>query len=319
MRIVSLLPAATEMICVLGLRDELVARSHECDYPASVVTLPPVVRPSIALENLTLREIDLAVAERLRTNGSLYEIDEELLRSLEPDLIVTQDLCQVCAPSGNDLVHAIQNLRKQPRVIFLTPHSLQDIDENLLDIARATGTEERAKQIIESGSARREAVAARTRSARRPRVFCMEWLDPIYCSGHWIPEMIDLSGGVDALARRGSDSVRIEWDDVMRWAPEVLIAMPCGYGTDRAKAQVSRLFANRGWSDLPAVRNNRVYAVDANAYFARPGPRVTDGIEVLAHLIHGDADAWTVPHDAFAAIDVRRTRQAHSRRSDMRC
>ena len=294
------------MICALGLRESLVARSHECDYPPTVAELPAVVRPSVPLENLTLSEIDAAVAERLRTHGSLYEIDEELLRDLEPDLIVTQDLCQVCAPSGNDLVRALRNLRKRPELIVMTPHSLDDVDANLLEVARATGTEDRAKSLVASNAARRAAVASRAPSiATRPRVFCMEWLDQIYCSGHWVPEMVDLAGGVDSLARRGSDSVRIAWEDVVAWAPEVLVAMPCGYGIERVIEQTATLFARAGWEDVPAVRNDCVYAVDANAYFARPGPRLTDGVELLAHLFHGEALTWGGPPGAFVHVSRR--------------
>jgi iron complex transport system substrate-binding protein len=304
MRIVSLLPAATEMVCVLGLRDALVARSHECDFPESIRKLPAVVRPSIDLDDLTLNEIDAAVAERLRMHGSLYEIDETLLAALEPDLVVTQDLCQVCAPSGNELVIALRSMEKKPETIFLTPHSLDDIDANLREIGRVTGTVARAEEFLARTRARREAVAALSRSiARRPRVFCMEWVDPIYCSGHWVPEMVEMAGGVDALGRRGADSVRVRWSDVATWAPEVLVVMPCGFELDRAVTQVRELFGNEGWLEIPAVRDGRLYAVDANAYFARPGPRVTEGIELLAHLFHPEQFQWTGSRDAFARID----------------
>src|SRR5713101_3952572 len=173
MRIVSLLPAATEMLCALGLRDSLVARSHECDYPGSVRELPGVVKPSIPLEGLTPAEIDVAVTDRLRTHGSLYEIDEELLGTLEPDLIATQDLCQVCAPSGNELVAAVRTLTKRPEVLYLSPHSLEGIEENLRETGQATGTTARAEELIAAGRARRDAIASVTRSiAARPRVFC---------------------------------------------------------------------------------------------------------------------------------------------------
>jgi iron complex transport system substrate-binding protein len=305
MRIVSLLPAATEIVCALGLRDSLVARSHECDYPEPVRELPAIVRPSLPLDGLTPAAIDAAVSERLRTHGSLYEIDEELLQTLEPDLIATQDLCQVCAPSGNELTAAVRTLTKKPEIIFLSPHTLDDIDANLREVGRATGTASRAEELIAAGRDRRDAIASTTRSiALRPRVFCMEWVDPIYCSGHWVPEMVELAGGVDTLGRRGTDSVRVSWNEVVAWAPEVLVVMPCGYGLDRAMSQVPQLFEEPGWSDLPAVRDGRVYAVDANAYFARPGPRVIDGIELLAHLFHPEHFDWTGAAGAFARIEM---------------
>jgi len=305
MQIVSLLPAATEMLCALGLRESLVARSHECDYPESVRELPAVVTPSIPIDGLTPAEIDVAVTERLRTHGSLYEIDEELLETLQPDLIATQDLCQVCAPSGNELVAAVRTLTKRPEIVYLSPHTLDDIEANLREVGRVTGTAARAEELIAAGRARRDAIASATRSiVVRPRIFCMEWVDPIYCSGHWVPEMVELAGGVDALGKKGSDSVRVSWEDVVAWAPEVLIVMPCGYGLDRAMSQVPQLFGKRGWLDLPAVRDGRVYAVDANAFFARPGPRVIDGIELLAHLFHPEHFAWTGAADAFACVEM---------------
>jgi iron complex transport system substrate-binding protein len=250
-------------------------------------------------------EIDAAVAGRMRDGLSLYQVDEQLLQQLEPDLILTQNLCQVCAPSGNEVAQLLKVLPKQPEILWLTPRSLDEIFANLHELGEATGRIREAEQLIAAGRARLGRLAAITRDLkRRPRVFCMEWLDPVYCSGHWMPEMVALAGGLDELGRAGSDSVRIPWEDVLEWAPEVLIITPCGFNLDKVIELTPPLVDYPGWSELPAVRNDRVYAVDANSYFARPSLRVVDGTELLAHLIHPDLFTWQGPTSAFKRIAV---------------
>lgn len=305
LRIVSFLPAATEMVCALGLGDRLAGVSHECDYPPAVRGRPVVVRPALPLEKMSLREIDEAISARLRAGASLYEIDERLLRELAPTLLLTQNLCQVCAPSGNEVTQVLKAMRTPPEILRLTPKSLAGVEENLRELGRTTGRLAEAEALIAQGRARLEKVAARTRGAlTKPRVFCLEWVDPLYCSGHWMGEMVEIAGGVDALSRRGTDSVRIAWDDVVRWAPEVLVVMPCGFHLRQAVEQVPPLSALPGWACLPAVRQGRVYAADANSYFARPGPRLIDGAELLAHLIHPELVAWRGPREAFERVDL---------------
>jgi iron complex transport system substrate-binding protein len=216
-RIVSFQPAATEMVCGLGLADWLVGVSHECDYPPVVRAKPVVVHPALPMEQMSLREIDRAVSERLRTGASLYEIDERRLRDLAPTLIFTQNLCQVCAPSGNEIAQVLKSLRPPPEILCLTPKSLEGVNDNLRDLGRATGRLAEVEALIAAGHARREKISALTRCiAARPRVFCLDWVDSLYCSGHWISEMVEIACGVDALSRRGTDSVRIAWDDVVR-------------------------------------------------------------------------------------------------------
>jgi iron complex transport system substrate-binding protein len=299
-RIVSFLPSATEMVCALGLDDQLMGITHECDYPPQIRDRPIVVRGALAIEHMSQQEIDTAVSERLRSGQSIYQVDESLLRDIAPDLIVTQDLCQVCAPSGNEVAQVLQALPQKPQVLWLTPKNLDEIFDNLRELGTATGRLQQAEDLIAAGRARLEKIADVTRKISvRPRVFCMEWLDPVYCSGHWVPEMVELAGGRDDLGRRGADSVRIPWQDVVRWAPEVLIVMPCGMDLEKAAAQAQQLGSYPGWSDLPAVRGDRVYAVDANSYFARPGPRVIDGTELLAHLIHPERFEWKGPPAAY--------------------
>jgi iron complex transport system substrate-binding protein len=292
------------MACALGLGDQLVGITHECDYPPEVAGKPVVVRNVLPIENMSQPEIDVAVTQRMRDGLSLYQVDEKLLEELAPDIILTQDLCQVCAPSGNEVTQALNLLPKKPQILWLTPKSLEEIFDNLRELGQATDRAREAQELIAAGRARLEKVASATRNvSHRPRVFCLEWLDPIYCSGHWMPEMVGLAGGVDALGRRGTDSVRIPWNDVLEWAPEVLIVTPCGFNLNKAIELTPQLFNNPGWFDLPAVRNNRVYAVDANSYFARPGPRVVDGTELLAHLIHPELFQWAGSQDAFRRIE----------------
>ena len=290
-RIVSFLPSATEMACALGLSESLVGITHECDYPPEVKIKPVVVRNVLPIETMSQSEIDVAVAERIRNGLSLYEIDEELLRKLSPDLILTQNLCQVCAPSGNEVSQVLRALPGAPQILWLTPQSLNEIFANVGELGAATGRTVQAEALVKDCHSRLEKLASVTAQASSlPRVFCMEWLDPVYASGHWVPELVKLAGGVDELGREGGESVRVSWEQIVEWAPEVLIIMPCGFNLQQTMKQISSTFG-RSYSqffELPAVLNGRVYAVDANSYFARPGPRVVEGAELLAHLIHPD-------------------------------
>jgi iron complex transport system substrate-binding protein len=302
-RIVSFLPSATEMACALGLSDQLLGITHECDYPPEIGGKPVVVRGVLPIESMTEQEIDTAVSERLRDGLSLYQVEEALLRDIAPDLILTQDLCQVCAPSGNEVSTLLKVLPSAPRILWLTPKSIEEIFDNCRELGLATDRAKEAEALILAGRARLAAVAAATSMIPyRPRVFCMEWTSPVYCSGHWVPEMVRLAGGVDDLACEGAYSVRIPWQDVLQWAPEVLVVMPCGFDLQKTVARTAQMSAYPGWSDIPAVKSGRVYAVNANAYFARPGPRIVDGTELLAHLIHPDRFDWNGPPDAFQRL-----------------
>jgi iron complex transport system substrate-binding protein len=302
-RIVSFLPSATEMVCALGLGEHLLGITHECDYPPEINGKPVVVGNVLPIETMSQSEIDTAVTERLRNGLSLYRVDEIKMQDLAPDLILTQNLCQVCAPSGNEVSHLLKVLPSKPNVLWLTPKSLEQIFENIRDLGHATSREREANTLIASSRARLEAIAAKTRSLPyRPRVFCLEWMDPIYCCGHWIPEMVRIAGGRDELGREGTDSVRIRLNDVLRWNPEVLVVMPCGFGLTKTVEQARQLVNDPNWKDVAAFRTGRVFGVDANSYFARPGPRVVDGTELLAHLIHPDLFEWHGPPDAYERL-----------------
>lgn len=304
-RIVSFLPSATEMVCALGLVDKLRGVTHECDYPPVVRQKPVVVRNAIPVEKMTEAEIDSAVSNRVASGQSVYQVDEALLRELAPDLILTQDLCQVCAPSGNEVTQALKALPSPPEILWLTPKSLKGIAENLREIGRATGSSESAEHWIRLNFGKLEQIEQTTRASKnRPRVFCMEWLDPLYCSGHWVPEMVRIAGGIDELGREGTDSIRTSWDDVLRWAPEILIIMPCGCHLDAVLELSRKLPSLPGWQTLPAVVKKQVYAVDASSYFARPGPRIIAGAELLANLIHPEWFEWSGPSEAFRRLDL---------------
>jgi len=307
MRIVSFLPSATEIACALGLEDSVVGITHECDYPNSVRSKPVVVRNVLPIERMSQDEIDQAVADRMRDGLSLYQIDEQLLHKLAPDLILTQNLCQVCAPSGNEVSHVLKNLPRTPEVLWLTPQSLDQIFDNIRELGAATGKTDEATLLINQCRSRLEKLSATTALvARTPRVFCMEWLDPVYASGHWVPELVKLAGGRDELGREHGESVRVSWKDVVEYAPEVLIIMPCGFNLRQTMQQIWNVFGSResDFHKLPAAREGKVYAVDANSYFARPGPRVVEGAEILARIIHPELFEHSENADVFQKVDV---------------
>ena len=282
-RIVSFLPAGTETVHALGAGNELLGRSHECDYPASVVDLPVVSRPALHLDGATPEEIDHAVAERMETGASMYEIDEVLLRKLRPDVIITQNLCRVCAPSGNELSRAVKDFDVIPEILFLTPRNIREIEENILAVGKAIGRDREAESLIRSNRARIERVQKAVADAPPTRVAFLEWTDPLFCAGHWVPEMIAMAGGNDPLGRAGEDSVRITWDDVKRAQPEIIVVSPCGYRLNES-VKLAR--------EMRRESQAEVFAVDANAYFARPGPRYAEAVELLAYLFHPDRVDW---------------------------
>ncbi len=271
------------MVHALGAGTELVGRSHECDYPESVVELPIVSRPTLDLDDASPGAIDRAVAERMDSGDTLYRIDEVLLRDLRPDVILTQNLCRVCAPSGDELTRAVRKFDLLPEILFLTPRTVAEIEGNILAVGEAIGRVREAANLVYSNRERLAKLRKKVDAAPNRRVVFLEWTDPLFCGGHWVPEMITLAGGTDPLGRPGEDSVRMEWNDVIKAKPEMIIVSPCGYRLARS-VELAR--------KLPPLPGAQVYAVDANAYFARPGPRVIEGVELLAHLFHPDLVAW---------------------------
>ncbi|MCS6777322.1 MAG: cobalamin-binding protein [Chloroherpetonaceae bacterium] len=288
MRIVSLLPSATEILCELGLEDHLVGVTHECDYPPWVRSLPRVTRTLIP-HNATSAEIDAMVRERLKTQKALYTLDMDTLVRLRPDLIVTQALCDVCAVAEAEVAEAACHLPGAPRVINLEPMSLEDVFHTLLLVGRATGREAEACRAVERMQARVTAVMERTGRiplSERPRVVFLEWIDPPFPAGHWTPSLVERAGGINVLGCPGAPSRTTPWHHVRQAQPEVLFVACCGFTTERALQDLPILQAQEGWEELPCVRNHRVYFTDGHAYFNRPGPRLVDSLEILAHALH---------------------------------
>ena len=292
-RIVSFLPAATEIAYAIGAGDDIVGRSHECDYPAEVLRLPVVSRPALSMGEMTQGEIDDAVASRLASGESLYQVDEILLRDLSPEVVFTQDLCQVCAPSGTELTRALRELPSRPEVLWLTPRTIAEVEQNILDIGRATNRIPEAESLIAGNRERIERVRAAVGDHPPRRVAFLEWTDPLFCPGHWVPEMIELAGGHDPLGERGGDSRRITWESVARGSPQLIVVAPCGFGLQQS------IHAARA---ITPPAGAKVIAVDANAYFARPGPRIAEGVELLAHLFHPGRFDW--PHDTRPWMEI---------------
>lgn len=286
-RIVSLLPAATEIAAALGLIDRIVGVSHECDFPEEVSQRPRVTRCPIHNAGLTSAEVDDWVRRALRKNGTIYAIDEPLLRRLQPDVILTQRLCDVCAVGYGTVAKLAQTLPGLPRVVNLEPTSLTDIFDDIRRVADVCEVRESADRLIGNLSRRVENVRERAAKAPdRPRCFLMEWVDPPFCSGHWGPELVETAGGHDLLGRKHQPSAQIEWQQVLDARPEIIVLALCGYGIDRAQHDYELLRRFPGFGSISAVASGQVYVVNASAYFARPGPRIVDSVEILAGILH---------------------------------
>lgn len=288
MRIVSLLPSATEIICELGLGDDLIGVTHECDHPPFVATLPKVTRTLIP-HDASSREIDALVRERLKTERALYTLDLPTLEKLAPDLIVTQALCDVCAVAEAEVTAAACALPGQPKVVNLEPICLAEVFDCLRLVGEANSISRRANEVIARLQARVRTVEERSRSlTQRPRVVLLEWIDPPFCSGHWSPELVRLAGGIEVVGRERQPSRTTAWDAIRDADPEVLVIACCGFSTARTRADLPILASYPGFNELACVRHAQVYLVDGNAYFSRPGPRLVDSLEILAHALHPD-------------------------------
>ncbi len=288
MRIVSLLPSATEILYALGLGDSVVGVTHECDFPPAAAKKPPLIRPRVD-PHAAPAEIDRQVSELVQRGESIYAVDAGLLASLQPDLIITQDLCHVCAASPDDLAAALTRLPNRPRVLTLTPHSLDEVWQDIVRVGDATGTTREAEILAAELQNRVQTAESTVQTAsRRPRVLCLEWLDPYYVGGHWVPEMVSKAGGEDVLGRAEQPSFQLSANEIVQSNADVILVMLCGYDAARNAAEFKRTQLPLGWNKLPALREGQIFAVDANSYFSRPGPRLADGVELLAHLFHPD-------------------------------
>jgi iron complex transport system substrate-binding protein len=279
MRIVSLVPSATEMLFALGLGSDLIAVTHECDYPPAARELPKITR-DVLPAGLSAAAIDAAVKQRTLAGESIYELDAQALHDLRPDLVVTQALCSVCAVSYDDVRAIAQEIDPQPRVVSLDPHTVGEVLGEARTLARATDCQDAAVELVRDMAARIDRVKLAVRGARRPRVAALEWLDPPFAAGHWTPQLIDYAGGEDVLGFAGEPSTQCTWDHVAAAQPDIVIVMPCGYD-----AEIAHREAEMHRDQLAALGAGEVVAVDAAAYFSRPGPRIVDGLELLASII----------------------------------
>jgi iron complex transport system substrate-binding protein len=287
MRICSLLPGATEIAYLLGLGDEVVGVTHECDYPPDAQYKPVMVRSAIDQKRMSSREIDAKVTELLQSGKGLYSIDEQTFVEAAPDVILTQGLCDVCALDYDEVVKASQRLPSRPKIVSLNPHSLADILEDILRVGSVTGRESIATTLVQNLRERIDKIGMREPDYR-PRVVCLEWFEPLYVAGHWVPEMVALAGGFDLMGRKGEPSHKVEWREVVSANPDVILLMPCGFDVRRTVKESAPLRKLEGWNDLPAVRSGNVYALNGNAYFSRPGPRLVNGLEILARILHAE-------------------------------
>lgn len=292
MKIVSLLPSATEIVYALGLEEALVGVTHECDWPPDA-RAKRVVSHSTLPAAATPAEVDRLVTESLEGGDPIYGLDRQAIQELRPDLVISQDLCAVCAVPSGHVAEALDMLGCEAEVVSLDPGSLAEVIDCLVTVGRATGTEEKAKEAVADLRDRLQRVAAAVEGRERPRTFALEWGDPPFNGGHWVPEMVELAGGEALLASRGTPSVRLTWEEIVAARPEVVVFMPCGYDLDRAVGEAASLL------ERPELAGaERFLVVDANAYFSRPGPRLVDGVELLAHALHPDA----VPEPAVRGI-----------------
>ena len=303
MRICSLLPSATEIVFALGLQDQLVAVTHECDYPPQASAQPVITRSIIDHAGRSSRDIHQHVSESIRAGGSIYDIDTDLLKEVDPDIILTQELCEVCAVSYDEVEKATRLLDGERQIISLEPTTLNGILETIDRVGQIADVTDRSAKLVGELRNRIEEVASVARTAAsRPSVLALEWLDPPFVGGHWIPEMIDLAGGKDVLGREAAASAPTVWDSVINADPDMIVLMPCGFDLGRTLEEARGARFPDGWQGLGAVRSNSVYAVDGSAYFSRSGPRVVDGLEVLAEIIHPELFPRKFPPEAWVPV-----------------
>jgi len=304
MRICSLLPSATEILYELELGDSVVGVTHECDYPADAYNKTIVVRSAFDASKLSSQEIDNVIVQRVREGKDIYVVDDNALRKASPDLIVAQALCEVCSPHMKELDRAMNILDNKPKVIVLDPHDLDEVLVSIEKVAKTVGKEKKGEEIVQKLQKRIDHVRSVIRNAKNsPKVLCIEWLDPIFTAGHWVPQMVEVAGAVNGVSKRGEPSRRMEWKEVIEFDPEIIVLMPCGFDIERTMKERWRIEKHEEWQELRAVKNKMVYATDASSYFSRPGPRTVTGLEILAKIIHPEMFRdLNVPEGSFRRI-----------------
>jgi iron complex transport system substrate-binding protein len=302
MRIVSFLPSATETLYMLGAGGEVVGVTHECKFPVSARKKPRVIRPSFDPGRMTGRQIDSKIVELMRSGRDIYIVDEKVLKQASPDLIVAQGLCEVCSPFTKEISRAVSVLGGHPHILVLDPHDLDDILVSIMDVAEKVGRVKEGAKLVASLQKRIDAVRG-MKIKSRPRVMCIEWLDPLFTSGHWVPQMVEYAGGINGISIAGEPSRRMDIDEVMQFDPDIIVLMPCGFEISRILKELPVLAHNEKWKSLRAVRTGSVFAVNANAFFSKPGPRTLTGLEILAKILHPEASRYIkIPKGSYKKL-----------------
>jgi iron complex transport system substrate-binding protein len=300
-RIISFLPSATEIIYLLGSQDLLFGVTHQCNYPAEAKNKPQVIRSVFDSESMTSLQIEEKIQELSRLQNDFFIINYDLLKKIQPDLIISQGLCDVCSPHKKQTYEAIQFLDNKPHSLVLDPHTVDDIIQNILDIAKTVGKETDGSQIKVSLTKKIEKLS--TNESKRPKVICLEWFDPFYICGHWVPQMVGIAGGINGISKIGERSRKIELSQIAEFDPDVLILCPCGFDLHKVLQEYGSLQKNSQWNSLRAVQNDMVFAVDALSYFSRPSPRIIMGIEILAKIINPDSSVdLEVPPNSYSRL-----------------
>ena len=301
-RIVSFLPSATEMLYDLGVGDQIVGVTHECNFPDDAKSKPHVIHSSFDPQKMNSRQIDEKIVDLVQSGRDIYVIDEQVLKSANPDLIVAQGLCEVCSPFTKEISKAVSILNNKPEVIILDPHNLSDVLTNILEIAKRINKTNEAQKLVSSLQKRIDYVKNKQKKSN-PKILCVEWLDPLFTAGHWIPQMVEMAGGINGISMQNEPSRRMKIDEAVGFDPDIIVLMPCGFGIERTREEYVKIARNKEWKSLKAVKNNCVYAVDANSYFSKPSPRTVTGLEILAKIIHPETfEKSQVPRNSFVQI-----------------
>ncbi|MDE1725834.1 MAG: cobalamin-binding protein [Thaumarchaeota archaeon] len=302
-RIVSFLPSATEILYELGVGDQVLAVTHECNYPAEAKSKPKVIHSSFDPGKMTSKEIDSKVVELVQTKKDIYVLDEQVLKKVNPDLIVAQGICEVCSPYTKEINRAVSILQDKPEVLILDPKNLGDILDDIIEIGKKVGKLGESQAFVHGLRSRIKIIQYRQKIAR-PQVLCIEWLDPLFTAGHWVPQMVELAGGINGISATGDKSRRMELDEIVKFNPEIIVLMPCGFDVNRTMQEYERLADKEKWRSLEAVKQGQVYAVNANEYFSKPGPRTVTGLEILAKIINPDTfKDLQVPKNSIQKIE----------------
>ena len=304
MRIASFLPSATESLYELGAGSQIVGVTHECNFPSQAMKKPRIIKPTFNPKSMTAREVDNKIVELMHSGKDIYVVDGKTLKRLNPDLIIAQGICEVCSPFTKEIDRALTILDNRPDVLVLDPHNFEDILLNIMDLAKKINRVSQGRKLVSSLQKRIEIVCRMNlMEDTKPTVLCIEWIDPLFTAGHWVPQMVELAGGKNGLSSSGEPSRRMEMEEAVDLNPDIIVLMPCGFGINRTLNDLRALSNDEKWNSLRAVNNKSIYVVNANAYFSKPGPRIIVGLEILAKILHPEASKHIrVPIGSFKKI-----------------